>query len=334
MRRASLILCVFLAGCSLPPGQGAGTATPSPTPVARDVHSLQKPFEVSLHVEKDRFELGQAVRLTYTIVGPEKAELNFPPAEKFDLKPFEVRDAAAVTLPGSDQRRTWEYRVKITSYETGNLTLPEAVLPVRPAPDAPNQDLKLPGMPFEVARVPMGKNDKPDDIRDAKKQFLFGIPILVVLAAILTVLVASLVVWQVGRWLFRPVKAPAPPPLAPYPWALQQLAELTSQRLDQQGQWEAFYDQLTHVLRFYLGWRFQMPLLEQTTSEILRSLKLSDKHHGPAKELLECADMVKFARSYPGLEKSEKHLEFARRLVEENAPPEVVAPKEAAEEPQ
>lgn len=307
--------------------------TPAPTAMPLEASSLQQPFEVTVRAEKDRWEMGQALRLVYQIQGPERAQLTFPEADKLDLKPFEVRDAAAVTLTAKGDRRTWEYRVKITAYETGKLKLPETTLKVRPQPDAAAQDLKLPGLELQVDRVPAGPGDKPDEVRDAKSLALHGIPLLVLLAGLLAAILVALLCWLLVRWWRRPRRLKAAPTLAPYPWALEQLAQLRSERLDQQGQWEAFYDQLSHVLRFYLGWRFQMPLLEQTTSEILRSLKLTEQHHRPAKDILESADMVKFARSFPGPDKSEQHLAWALQLVSENPPTETPAAETAEQKP-
>lgn len=300
--------------------------TPKPPEQAIPIEASLKQdgFQITVKAEKNRFELGQPVRLVYRIQGPETAQFTFPEAEKFDIKPFEVRDAAAVTLTGSQGQRTWEFRVKAAAYETGHLHLPEATLSVKLKSDGASQDIKLPGLDFQIDRVPAAKNDKPDEIRDAHALSLNGIPVVVVLVVLLGALLVALLCWWLVRWLRQPRKVAAAPALPPYPWALKQLDELAARRPDQQGQWEAYYDQLSHVLRFYLAWRFKVPLLEQTTSEALRNLTLPDASHRQFKELLECADLVKFARSFPGQEKSDQHLEWARLLVTSNAPPEVV----------
>jgi hypothetical protein len=320
----------------------AQTPTPQEQPVPIEASLKQDGFQITVKADKNRFELGQPVRLVYRIQGPENAQFTFPEAEKFDIKPFEVRDAAAVTLTGGQGQRTWEFRVKAAAYETGNLHLPEATLSVKLKSDGASQDLKLPGLDFQIDRVPAGKEDKPDEVRDAHALSLNGVPLVVMLAVLLGGLLVALLCWSLVRWLRRPRRVLAPPPLPPYPWALKQLDELATRRPDQQGQWEAFYDQLSHVLRFYLAWRFQVPLLEQTTSEALRNLTLPDASHRQFKEVLECADLVKFARSFPSHEKSERHLDWARQLVTGNAPIEVVAgrgvekqasPEQAAEEP-
>lgn len=305
----------------------AWAQTPSPTPkgppVPVEASLTQDPFKVTVKADKDHFELGESVHLVYQIQGPENAQFSFPEADKFEIKPFEVRDASPLTLTGSQGQRNWEYRVKATAYETGNLKLPEASLSVKLKSDGASQDLKLPGLFLEVERVPLTKEDKRDEVRDLHNLAQNGVPLVVVLAVLLGAVLVALISWWVVRWLRRPRKLEVAPALPPYPWALKQLAELNAQRPDQKGQWEAFYDQLSHVLRFYLGWRFKMSLLEQTTSETMRHLTLPDLSHRQFKELLETADMVKFARSYPTLEKSSEHLSWAQSLVEGNAPAEV-----------
>ncbi|MFN8610311.1 MAG: BatD family protein [Vulcanimicrobiota bacterium] len=301
--------------------------TPSPTPkgppIPVEASLNQEPFKVTVKADKDHFELGQPVHLVYQIQGPENAQFSFPEAEKFEIKPFEVRDANPVTLTASQGQRNWEYRVKATAYETGNLKLPEATLSVKLKSDAASQDLKLPGLSLEVERVPQAKEDKPDEVRDAHSLALNGVPLVVVLAVLLGAILVALICWWVVRWLRRPKRVEAPPALPPYPWALKELARLHSERPDQKGQWEVFYDELSHLLRFYLGWRFSLPLLEQTTSETMRHLTLPDLSHRQFKELLETADMVKFARSFPTAEKASQHLTWAQQLVEGNAPAEV-----------
>jgi hypothetical protein len=304
----------------------AQTPKPPEQPIPIEATLKQDGFQVTVKAEKNRFELGQPVRLTYRIQGPEAAQFTFPAAEKFEIKPFEVRDASSVILTGSQGQRTWEYRVKAAAYETGNLHLPEATLSVKLKPDAASQDLKLPGLDFQIDRVPAAKTDKPDEVRDAHPLAEHGIPLVVVLAILLGAVLVALLCWALVRWLRRPRRVVAAPALPPYPWALKQLDELAARRPDQQEQWEQFYEQLSHVLRFYLAWRFQVPLLEQTTSEALRSLTLPDSAHRQFKELLESADLVKFARANQG-DKSTQHLEWARQLVTSNAPPEPVEAK-------
>jgi hypothetical protein len=288
----------------------------------REAKLDQGQFNVEARVERGVWELGESVRLVYRISGPTAGNITFPASDKVALKPFEVKDAAVVALPQQGDRRTWEYRLKITAYETGNLTLPELTLPVRTPGEAGTAELRTPALTLQVNRVPTKEGDQPQQVRDAKGLREQPIPPAVLLAALFVVLLVALLLYQLVRWLRRPKVAPAPPALPPYPWALREWQELHDQRPDREGHWEKFYEKMTHMLRFYLGWRFKLPLLELTSSEILRALSLPDAAHRFLKEILDTADLVKFARIYPSPERGEQHLVWSRELLESNAPAE------------
>jgi hypothetical protein len=282
------------------------------------VWSQESPFKIKVEAEKSKFELGQTVKLIYTIEGPAQAVLNFREADKLELKPFEVKDATSFALPASGERKTWEYRLKVTSYETGNLQLPESKLTCKAEPGAVEQDLVLPGLRFSVERVSPRPGDKPDQIRDLKGLVVKGVPWFVWLAGAVLALLLGLSGWALLKWLRRPRPQVQAPSLPPYPWAQQELTRLASLRHDP----EAFYQALSYCLRFYLGWRFSLPLLELTTSETLRVLSLPDQPYRNTKEILEAADLVKFAKLPPASSKLDEHLDWARQLVESNAPEE------------
>jgi hypothetical protein len=109
-------------------------------------------------------------------------------------------------------------------------------------------------------------------------------------------------------WLRRPkqkviVTPPAPPPPAPHVWALQQLEQLSAKRLWEQGEVKEHYSTLTSILRSYLERRYNIHALEQTTPEIinqLHSLGVTRAMQDDTAELLNIADLVKFAKAEPG----------------------------------
>lgn len=286
----------------------------------------QGPFQVTASIDRARFELGQSARLTYRIEGPANVQFTFPEPDKLELKPVVVKDGASLALPGQGERKTWEIRLKVTAYETGNLTLPEWELRYLPQGSSSAQLLKTPALKLQVDRVPAGPTDQPGQIRDAKGLQLQPIPLILWLLGLLALGLLGALVYALKRWMQKPRVVASAPLLAPYPWALKQLEELRQQRWDREGRWEEHYEKLTYLLRFYLGWRMSCPLLEQTTSEILKTLTLEHEAHRQLKEILEVADLVKFARLYPALEKSEQHLQWASALVEQHAPPSEVKP--------
>jgi len=312
-------LRIFIALLVLSPAWAQPTPAPEATPI--EASASQGAFRVTVSAERHRFELGQSQRLLYRIEGPAEGQVDLPEVGKLDLKPFEVSDAAISALPAQGDRRTWEVRLKVAAYDTGNLKLPGANLQVSPGGQANNTTLTTPTLQFEVDRVPARKGDEPTMVRDAKGLSQHGVPWVVWLAGLLTVALLGLLGRLLWRWWKRPRKTALVPQLDPYPQALADLAALAASQLNQQGQWQEFYDRLSQVLRRYLGWRYHVPLLEQTTTESMRSLSLAEQPHRRLKEILENADLVKFAKMYPPLEQSDKHLSWAKELIEANAPP-------------
>lgn len=298
----------------------AGAQSPTPHPLEAELN--QGPFQVQARLERDHWQLGESVRLVYHIQAPSAANITFPATEKLELKPFDVKDGSVVTLPGAAEEKVYELRLKITAYETGNLTLPELQLPVKLPGEGGTSELRTPTLQATVERVPAGPDDKPDQVRDAKGLDRTGIPPVLLLAAALALLLALGLLRAFWLWLRRPRRAPAPPPLAPYPWALREWQQLHDERPYEKGEWEAFYDRLTHLLRFYLGWRFGLPLLELTSSEILRAVSLPDADHRALKEILDAGDLVKFARNYPDTEQAARHLQHTKALLEAHPPAE------------
>jgi len=101
--------------------------------------------------------------------------------------------------------------------------------------------------------------------------------------------------------------------------ALQKLKELKGAQLWQQGDIKTYQTQLTFIVREYLENRYQIAALESTTHEIIKDLqpiRLSDEWKGKLREMLELADLVKFAKASPPEETHERLMGYAESFVE------------------
>jgi hypothetical protein len=115
--------------------------------------------------------------------------------------------------------------------------------------------------------------------------------------------------WEAWRrWRARPVaaggsSAPAEPPLAPEAAAERALAALAAEGLWERGEHAAYYLRLTEILRSYLEARYGEPATAMTSVEVARLVKAKQpdlKAAAIVRELLQRADLVKFARIKPG----------------------------------
>lgn len=150
--------------------------------------------------------------------------------------------------------------------------------------------------------------------------YLIGIGVLLLLAGLLV-------------WLLARKKRPAPVPqapavvLLPHELALQKLAALAQKQLWQSGQVKAYHSELTYILREYLEARFGIQALEQTTDEVLAQLRRSDfdaSLSGNLAQLLQTADLVKFAKALPPPEFHTQAMQYVEAFIGNTRP---AAPK-------
>jgi hypothetical protein len=105
------------------------------------------------------------------------------------------------------------------------------------------------------------------------------------------------------------------------------LAELRAKKLWQSGKTKEFYSELSRILRGYLEDQFTMPALETTTDELMDLLQ--KRNFAPdvlekIQDLLQTADLVKFAKVEPPTTIHEDFLIHAESVVEATKPKPIV----------
>lgn len=120
---------------------------------------------------------------------------------------------------------------------------------------------------------------------------------------LLAILIAAAIYFYVKRK--NPIKAfiKEKPKEPAHVVALKELDHLKDEKLWQKGKVKEFHSTLTDILRKYLQDRYGIPALEQITPEIMNSLSKvdlpDDKIADRLKQVLELADLVKFAKMEP-----------------------------------
>jgi len=107
------------------------------------------------------------------------------------------------------------------------------------------------------------------------------------------------------------------------PWeiAYDQFNDLEKSSLLEEGQFKAYYSQLSGIIRQYFENQFKVRAPEMTTEEFLWSLDksryLTAIQNDTLKQFLSSCDIVKFAKFIPRIEEGKESLQLARKLVEE-----------------
>jgi hypothetical protein len=107
--------------------------------------------------------------------------------------------------------------------------------------------------------------------------------------------------------------------LLPHEKALNALADLDKMQLWQIGQVKEYQSQLTGIIRQYLEDRYQIAAPEMTTDEIsnaLRNLDFDQRHTGTLRDILQIADLVKFAKAIPEQDVHSRFMTMAVDFVE------------------
>lgn len=126
-------------------------------------------------------------------------------------------------------------------------------------------------------------------------------------------------------WLLRKpseevevVVAPPPPPPPAHVTALEALQSLKQAELWQRGEIKAYQSELTHIIRQYLEDRFGIQALEMTTDEIARALastSFDKKQESKMREILQMADLIKFAKARPDVSLHDQYMQDAEAFV-------------------
>jgi hypothetical protein len=134
----------------------------------------------------------------------------------------------------------------------------------------------------------------------------------------------ALLLWLYSLWKRRPKPLPAPPPPRP-PWdvALEELFDVRTAQLVEQGRFAEHFDRVSDAVRRYLGARYGFDGLETTTREAMSALRkvspritvLSD-----VDAFLENADLVKFAKLTPTETECHGALGSAEEIVRRTMP--------------
>ena len=143
---------------------------------------------------------------------------------------------------------------------------------------------------------------------------------------LLLLLGAALLWWLQRRYASRLAAVPTPEDpfhrTPPHEWVYAELQKLLDRRLAEQGKVALFFEEIARIVKRYLGGRFRVEIMEQTTEEVPWSLRQAGAGSSMEEiaELLRRCDMVKFAGVIPNEGECRAAIEAAYRIVDTTKP--------------
>lgn len=309
--------------------QAVAAGAPAPAAPAEETRaptlSPEHTPKLELRVEPPNgVKLGDVVKVEISADAPLGDDVTVPDQS---FAPFEVYKKQARVEPPNGERQRFVFTLELLALEPGDKPLPAIDLRVV-TKDNSIGTVQTESRPYKVQSLLANEpNAQP-------KQETKPVPVLednwlpvYVLAGIAAAGLVALMTLLISRYLQKRRKAalPPPPPRPPWEIAAEALAQLGRQKqamLDA-GQGAVFVDQLSDVVRAYLGGRYAFDGLETTTDEMLMQLQTRGASLGFTQEVgqfLGRCDLVKFAKVEPDGDEVDLLFAKAQDLVQLSEP--------------
>lgn len=297
-----------------PPAAGTAAAEPAEPPAEPSLPAQNVPKVTSELTPKGKLLVGDLAKLVIRADALEGDDVAVP---EQSFAPLEVHARRARVEPAKDGRQRFVFELDLLALDPGRHALAGVELRVVTKAGLVGS-IRTEPLAIEVGSLLANEpNAQPKVETQPVVVMQDDYTLLYVLGAIALAALIALVTWLVARYLQRRVKpAPPPPPPRP-PWeiAATKLADLRrrKQRMIEEGKAAQFVDEVSDVVREYLGGRFGFDGLETTTDEMLLLLRQGNCNVGLWQEVgayLRRCDLVKFAKVEP--DQDEADLVFAK----------------------
>ena len=332
--RIARLRSICLAALTIAPAAPLG-AEPPDGPAVVQQHGADG---VALTMEVDRQEIAIDGRIRVGLQLEMRGDRLAALPELVDrFSPFAVVVLSPVTTASAGEAVQLRRHFELEPEGVGDLTLPPLVVAARDRQGNGDgvQEIRTDPVTITVTSVvPAGVDyTEPKDIAPPLSLPRPGWPIglWLLLGVIVGAAALGVLVWRRRR----PALAVRPQPA--HLLALAELDRLQQMELGGAQEVEAFYVRLSAILRCYLGWRFGLRALMQTTDEFVAALPATERRLVPYRPSLETLlanfDRVKFARHRPGRSDIEASLQSVREFIERTGDERVLVAPTAAHLP-
>ena len=273
---------------------------------------------INTTVDTTFIKIGEQVKWTVTVDVDTTAQVIFPEGQTFS--PLETVEAFATDTTRKKDRLTLQKIYALTQFDSGAYKLPSQRIEIN------GTGYMTDSMLINVATVPVDTlAQKMYDIKpliqveksnaDLWKYILIGLLVLLLLG--------GLVYWFIFRKkpLTEEEKVAL---LPPYDRALLELKRLENSKYLIQDEYKQYYSELTAIVRSYLEEDAHVSALESTTDQLIQKLellkdagelKLDDDTIKQFKQILQTADLVKFAKNKPSTSVAEQDRKLVEQIV-------------------
>ncbi len=287
--------------------------------VGRAAAQTSGPIQAEIQVAAADYTVGDPVELTLAITHPDDYHIILPQLEEMWGDFTVYAQATPQTVSNGDGTKTTTQTIDVRLFVPGSYDTPPLTIK---ATDAAGQLSEVIASPASV-NVSSVLVEGDTTLRDIKAQadlpfraiwpWVVGLALLVVVAGALAL----------RLWLKKRRGQVAVDNRQPHEVALDELARIEQLGLPQAGRFKEHYSLVSDCLRLYVEQRYRLPALERTTAEIRDDLKrapVDQRFASLLLQLLNEADLVKFAKYKPQVPDAQLLVTNTRAIVEMTKP--------------
>ena len=274
----------------------------------------------AIHTEVDTtyIKIGEQVQWTITVDIDSTDQVIFPEGQTFS--PLETVEAFATDTTRKKDRLTLLKIYALTQFDSGAYKLPSQRIEIN------GMGYMTDSMMINVATIPVDTlNQKMYDIKPLINVEKSNIDLwkYLIIAILVLLILGGLIYWFVLRKkpLTEEEKVAL---LPPYDRALLELKNLEHSKYLIQDEYKQYYSELTTIVRSYLEEDAHVTALESTTGQLIEKLellkdagqlKLDDDTIKQFQQILQTADLVKFAKNKPSTSVAEQDRKLVEQIV-------------------
>lgn len=274
--------------------------------------------EIKAELDTQYVTIGDQFHMNLYVSQPREIMVHFPVLNDTLIKEIEILSASPIdTSVKEDGQLILNQDLLLTCFDSGLYEIPPLTFGLESA--TWSDSLQTHPQYLAVLTVPVDTA-----IRDIKQPIHVPVGFFEVFPWVLVGLGVLIIIGGIvyyfrqrkrNKPVFRIVKPEEPAHVA----ALRELDKLKEEKLWQKNEFKQYYTRLTEIIRIYLEKRYHIPAMEETSYEILEEWK---EHKGAIPDLynhlgqlLNLADLVKFAKEKPLPSDNEVNLDNAYEFV-------------------
>ena len=259
--------------------------------------------EILIAVDSTEFKIGEQINIRFQVKGDSLSKIQFPKQPNF--APFELLEIFPLDTIRAQTHYLFIKKYALIQFDSGNYWIPKQKILINGVNAISDSiSIRINTVVVDTLKQPLFDIKPLVKLERGYKELTKQIAVIFFILLVLAFLIFLGLRFQKKREEKRK-KIP------PFERALLELKALEEERPRLQEEYKSYYSKLTEVVRRYLEEEANITALESTSKELLKKLELlidagkldlSTETLLSLKQVLEHADLVKFARSAPEFE--------------------------------